>query len=644
MDEEYLKAKKLGDKEYRKAVSKGQYPYLPALDYILKQEGKLHEESIGLIEIPVNLIVGTLTAGRQNAFSRGFMPILDPNSEFAAKWETLYASQSEHGMRDPIKVYEYMRKFYVQEGNKRVSVSKLLGYVKVMAEVIRVYPKKNEEPENKLYYEFLDFYKVVPSYEISFSSEGGYKKLARYFGKDLADTWSEEEVSKLKQVYLYFAQAFYSNGGDALDITPGDALLIYLDIYGINGVLDENQIVIKKRMLKLWKELLTSANKDNIDLLEEPEKLKKSGILSSFRPSSPYSSKNPLNIAFIYEDDPDENGMSYDHELGRKHLDTYFEGLVKTFVYKNRNTDETIRDAIDAASLEECGMIFTTSPSQMPESLRGAIHYPNIKFLNCSLNLSYNAVRTYEIKMFGAKFLMGIVAAAMSDNDKIGYLSSVPIYGEIANINAFAIGAAMVNPRAEIHLSWAFKEDFDAAREMNGIKIYSGTELNKSNVYTKEFGVYASNNEGENVSLALPIRGWGKYYEMVVKMVLDGSWDNRTVAKSDQALNYWWGMSSGVADILLSEKLPYSVRRLAESMKEALVAGNIYPFEGELHSQDGLVQGPEGGKLTSRQIITMDWLNENILGTIPNLGELTLAGQKIVRVSGMKKDEDESLY
>lgn len=43
----------------------------------------------------------------------------------------------------------------------------------------------------------------------------------------------------------------------------------------------------------------------------------------------------------------------------------------------------------------------------------------------------------------------------MSQTDHIGYLADYPIYGTIANINAFAMGAKMINPRAMIHLEWS---------------------------------------------------------------------------------------------------------------------------------------------------------------------------------------------
>ena len=64
----------------------------------------------------------------------------------------------EEGIRDPILVYEFMHQFYVQEGNKRVSVMKYLDASRILAKVIRVIPEKTDDPSVKLYYEFIEFY------------------------------------------------------------------------------------------------------------------------------------------------------------------------------------------------------------------------------------------------------------------------------------------------------------------------------------------------------------------------------------------------------------------------------------------------------------------------------------------------------
>ena len=103
--EKYSSALKAGQKEYRNRLMKGDYPYLPALDEILSYVKVEYEASLGLCEVPLELIVGTRTRGRTNAFAANFMPLLDTYSEFANKWIRLYTSLQEEGLRDPVKVY-----------------------------------------------------------------------------------------------------------------------------------------------------------------------------------------------------------------------------------------------------------------------------------------------------------------------------------------------------------------------------------------------------------------------------------------------------------------------------------------------------------------------------------------------------------
>ena len=69
------------------------------------------------------------------------MPLLEDTTEFALKWTHLYDSMLDIGQRDPVKAYEFMNRFYIVEGNKRVSVSKYLNGVSVYGTVTRYVPK-----------------------------------------------------------------------------------------------------------------------------------------------------------------------------------------------------------------------------------------------------------------------------------------------------------------------------------------------------------------------------------------------------------------------------------------------------------------------------------------------------------------------
>ena len=138
--EDYSKAFKLGKKDYQARMLRGEKPILQVLDDILPERGSYSEVPLGLVQIPIDQIVGTKTVARSSSFAGNFMPILRETSEFAAKWVKLSDSHVEEGVRDPIKVYEYMYKFYVVEGNKRVSVMKYFGAVSIHGTVTRIVP------------------------------------------------------------------------------------------------------------------------------------------------------------------------------------------------------------------------------------------------------------------------------------------------------------------------------------------------------------------------------------------------------------------------------------------------------------------------------------------------------------------------
>lgn len=79
---------------------------------------------LGIQTIPVSRIVGSVSAGRTPAFSADFKPLLEPDTEFCYKWRNLYESVLEEGIREAIKLVEYMNRYYAIEGNKRISVAK----------------------------------------------------------------------------------------------------------------------------------------------------------------------------------------------------------------------------------------------------------------------------------------------------------------------------------------------------------------------------------------------------------------------------------------------------------------------------------------------------------------------------------------
>ena len=120
----YQKALRQGQRDYREKMNAGQSPFLPVLDDILQNVPVENQIPLGQVEIPLELLVGTKTSGRTAAFASNFMPLLGLKTEFATKWSNLCEAHLEEGIQNPILAYEFMNRFYVQEGNKRVSALK----------------------------------------------------------------------------------------------------------------------------------------------------------------------------------------------------------------------------------------------------------------------------------------------------------------------------------------------------------------------------------------------------------------------------------------------------------------------------------------------------------------------------------------
>lgn len=630
--EQYNKAYKLGKKEI---------VLLPALDEILKEKNikAPKEVPLGIVQVPLDQIVGTKTAGRRSAFTNNFYPTLKDGTEFSTKWVRLYAAHVQEGIRDPIKVYEFMNKFYVEEGNKRVSVLKWCGAVSFAANVIRVIPPRSNDKETRIYYEFLDFYNVSEINYIWFSQEGSFSKLQRYVGKRPDEHWSDDDKMNFRSAFNRFTIEFEALGGKKLPILRGDAFLSFISVYDYASLEDMSNAELKKKLVKMWDEFsLLTTNKSSVELQMDPttDSEKKINILAKLLPSS----NQKLKVAFIHEKTAKTSSWTYAHDLGRLHLQETFPDQLITTSYENatvQNIESLLNQAIDEGNT----IIFTTSPPLLKASVKAALEHPEVKILNCSLNNTSRSVRTYYARMYEAKFLMGAIAGSLAENGKIGYIADYPIMGMIANINAFAFGAKMVNPRAKIYLEWSTLKNNDIEKNFkeNDVQYISGKDMSIPGEGTRHFGLFHS-EEDTPLNLAMPIWHWGKFYEKMLRNIIDGTWKNEDTSDKSKGLNYWWGMSSGMIDVIHSKYLPIGTARLIYVLKQTISDGKYNPFSGVLYSQEGIVQKNWSDTMTPEEIITMDWLAENIVGYIPKMEDLVDNALPVVLLQGVDNTPD----
>ena len=634
--EEYLAALKEGQKEYARLTASGKDPSPAVLEELLPEMSKLHVQELKSQEIPMDRIVGTRTRGRTSALTAGFLPLLPEESEFAQKWMSLCeANLSDTGIRDPILCYEYLGSFYVQEGNKRVSVLKHFGNTRVLSEIRRVLPERSEDPRIRAYYEFVDFHRATGFYEIQFRKPGEYAKFLSALGKKPGEVWTEEERLRFSARYAYFKEAFAALGGHGKDLKCEDALLLWLHVYPYEDLSVMTSKELKAALSGLWEDVQVTADADAVQVKTAPEEEQQSLLTKLISPAP-----KRLTVGMIYQQDEESSTWTRGHAEGAAYLQATLPEQVTVRQYRHADTAEQAMALLDQAVADGADLVFTTTPPLLDPTLKAAVKYPKVRFLNCSAGTSLSSVRSYYCRIYEGKFITGLIAGAMAKNDLIGYVASYPILGVPASINAFTLGARMTNPRARILLEWSCLEG-NAVEKLiaRGAKVISNRDVPLPNAHYMglgEYGTYLIDAAGRLSPLASPVWMWGKLYENLVRTVLNGSYDQR---KTPEATNYWWGMDSGVIDVQMTELVPEGIRTLAASLMDQIRSGKLLPFQRELISQDGTLKNDGSRDLTSRELLTMDYLSENVEGTIPAYGDLLPMSRSLVRELGLHTED-----
>ena len=630
--EQYAKALKAGQKYYKSALAAGQDPYPAVLDRVESAYEIAGRAELGLISIPTELIVGTRSAGRTAALAGNFMPLLDPDTEFGTKWIRLCDAHVEEGIRDPIQCYEFLGKFYVEEGNKRVSVLRSFDAPTVAANVIRVLPVRSGAAEVVVYYEFLQFYKRSGLYGVVFEKPGDYARLQAALGMEPDHDWTEAERRSFRSGYARFREAYAKM--KVQPASPAEALLVWLQVFRFADIKEMPMSDLVDRIAALWTDMKTKGEDgEPIEVKQEIPAKDKSLVAKLLVAVQ----TDHLKVAFIYGFDPKTSAWTRAHDLGREHLEQALGDkiLVGTYLAKERDYFSAMEGAVE----DGARVIFATTPPMIDACRKLATLHKNVHVFNCSLSQPYTGVRMYHSRIYECKFITGAIAGAMAERDRVGFVSGYPIFGELASVNAFALGVRMTNPRARVKLLWSCTRR-DSIDEFirEGISVISNRDATSPDHahWALEWGTYALRADGSMLPLAVPCWNWGALYEKLVRSILKGDLEEGPAARP---INYWFGMDSGVVDVQFSDSLPDGVRSLADLLKNSLISGALDPFRTRIVDQSGTVRCTGETGLTPEELLRMDWLCENVDGGIPSFDEILPGSREMVRLLGLYREQ-----
>ncbi len=634
MLEDYKNALKAGQRAYRACVARGQPPYLAVLDDILVNVNIVAQEPLGLVEIPADSIVGTKTSGRHTAFAPNFMPLLEADTEFAAKWSNLCDAHLEEGIHTPIIAFEFMNQFYVQEGNKRVSVLKYYGAVKIAGTVTRLIPERNDSLENRIYYEFLDFYRLSRVNDVHFTRLGSYAKLQTLVCKASDESWTDDDRMNFAAFYTMFCQQFQQLGGDRLNITAGDAMLVYLSVYRYSDACDSTPAQMKANMEKLWNEVRVLTEPQAVHLSLEPTQSTGEPLLSKLNIFS--SRPSELKVVFLHEHNAESSAWVRNHDKGRAALEKEFPDRLSITCRENVNPEVDAEQILEDVAHDNADVIFTTSARMHTACLKVAAQHPKTRILNCSLNAPHPLVRTYYPRTYEVTYLLGLLAGALTRTDRVGYVAANPVYGIPAAINAFALGLKTVRPYARVLLRWACLPDPAHPLDFSDcpdVDIFYARSNKEPEGTHRDYGLCRRLPDGTLEPLGLPVWKWETFYIEIIRSIFDGTWNNDGAGA--RAVNYWWGMRSGAEEINYSAGLPAGTLQLLDMMEKLLSENELSIFQGEQYSAGHVLHMPEKLLYSPKELMEMDWLDECVDGALPQYEELDVKTRALVAINGL---------
>ena len=417
--EEYALAVKQGQKEVREYAAQGKRINPEVLDEILGDTLFDTALDVGLVDIPMERIVGTKSAGRITAFSPTFLPLLGEDSEFAIKWKNLCAAHlGAEGIREPIECFEYLGNFYVQEGNKRVSVLRYFGAARISGNVKRILPQKSNEPHIRAYYEFLEYYRLSKLYTPRFTRPGDYGKFVEALGKKMDEPWTEEERRTFNTRFFYFTSAFEGMKAKPDTVTPEEALLLWLQLYSYEDLGRFSASELQKTLDDLTFDVVTATHEQSVQVETQTKEAPRTNLLTWM------ISPDCIHVAFVHQLTSAASAWVLGHEEGRKYIEAVFGNKVECRSYFGADTLALGEEKIEEAIRDGATVIFTTSPMLSRASLKLAVKYPKVRIFNCSVSQPYSSIRTYYGRMYEAKFISGAIAGAMAQNNRIGYIAS----------------------------------------------------------------------------------------------------------------------------------------------------------------------------------------------------------------------------
>ncbi|WP_122039611.1 BMP family ABC transporter substrate-binding protein [Asaia bogorensis] len=325
-----------------------------------------------------------------------------------------------------------------------------------------------------------------------------------------------------------------------------------------------------------------------------------------------------LLVGFGHTSPINDGGWTQMHDKAIRALKSHFPRMRSLYV-------ESIPYSADATRLfrqfvaEGAQMVIATS--DYGDFIKDvADQAPDVGFLECDGNNVTGNLGWYYITHWYASYVIGIAAARLSHNGRLGYIASFPTTSVIASANATLLGARSVNPEATMRVisinSWF---DPQAAASAGAALIDSGCDFLCGIMddpgylrVAQQRGVWAAmwNTDmrqfGPDAYVSSVVLDFEDYYRETIAARIAGRW---------RPTGTFLKLGHGVDRDAWGKNVPDSIRREADAARERMLAG-WSPFTGPIRDSKGQIRVPAGHTMSDMEIFHWNWQVEGVSGLV----------------------------
>lgn len=347
-------------------------------------------------------------------------------------------------------------------------------------------------------------------------------------------------------------------------------------------------------------------------------------VLSITTAQAAFKIEDDLKIAFILGSTAQDGGWGESHDLARQKLEISLDTKISLTENVPEDTAK-VRQIIDLYVQRGYNLIIGTSYGYGDAFLEASNDYPEVAFMNAAGVTNNKNLESFYLRTYQGWYLAGIIAGETSKTGKLGMLAGFPLGLVNWDINAFMLGAQSVRPDIEMAAIFA-NTWYDSVKEgqIAEALLEQGADIIATDLSAASALNAAEKQDKQSVGFQLDMsphapKGhiasvmllWEPYLLSTIGKIKAGTWEPSE-----------WGAFEGIDTGVLAlggvpSSIPDSVLKKVDTAKQAMINGEMSPFDGPLHRQDGSLVIPAGQSLDDGQLWEMNYFVKGIIGTMP---------------------------